>query len=152
MENKKVQLTEVWGDTVDLKELLISSILGIVLTVGTYLIGRSIFLNIEGLDTGLAKGYSLLVGIVGCIASGVISAKLFKPKRIVEEKFENENIEDILKAAGMTVEDEINALRNVDPAIIAEMEEFELYSLLELVPEDSPNYKPEYKEKARGGK
>jgi len=77
---------------------------------------------------------------------------LFKPKRIVEEKFENEDIEEILKAAGMTVEDEINALRNVDPAIIAEMEEFELYSLLELVPEDSPNYKPEYKEKAKGGK
>ncbi|MBP1920663.1 hypothetical protein [Youngiibacter multivorans] len=154
MENKKVQLTEVWGDTVDLKELLISSILGIVLTVGTYLIGRSIFLKIEGLDIGLAKGYSLLVGIGGCVASGIISAKLFKPKRIVEEKFENENIEEILMAAGMTVEDEINALRNVDPAIIAEMEEFELYSLLELVPEDSPNYKPEYKEKAKakGGK
>lgn len=152
MENKKVQLTEVWGDTVDLKELMIASLLGIALTMGMYLVGRNIFLKIEGLDVGLAKGYSLLVGIVGCIASGVISAKLFKPKRIVEEKFENENIEDILKAAGMTIEDEINALRNVDPAIIAEMEEFELYSLLELVPEDSPNYKPEYKEKAKGGK
>ena len=152
MENKKVQLTEVWGDTVDLKELMIASILGIALTMAMYLIGRSIFLKIDGLDVGLAKGYSLLLGIVGCIASGVISAKLFKPKRIIEEKFENENIEDILKAAGMTVEDEINALRNVDPAIIAEMEEFELYSLLELVPEDSPNYKPEYKEKAKGGK
>lgn len=152
MENKKVQLTEVWGDTVDLKELMIASILGIALTMAMYLIGRSIFLKIDGLDVGLAKGYSLLLGIVGCIASGVISAKLFKPKRVIEEKFENENIEDILKAAGMTVEDEINALRNVDPAIIAEMEEFELYSLLELVPEDSPNYKPEYKEKAKGGK
>jgi hypothetical protein len=152
MENKKVQLTEVWGDTVDLKELMIASILGIALTMAMYLIGRSIFLKIDGLDVGLAKGYSLLLGIVGCIASGVISAKLFKPKRIIEEKFENENIEDILKAAGMTVEDEINALRNVDPEIIAEMEEFELYSLLELVPEDSPNYKPEYKEKAKGGK
>ncbi|ETA82193.1 hypothetical protein [Youngiibacter fragilis] len=152
MENKKVQLTEVWGDTVDLKELMIASLLGIALTMSMFLIGRNIFLRIEGLDPGLAKGYSLLIGIVGCIASGVISAKLFKPKRIVEEKFENEDIEEILKAAGMTVEDEINALRNVDPAIIAEMEEFELYSLLELVPEDSPNYKPEYKEKAKGGK
>lgn len=152
MENKKVQLTEVWGDTVDLKELMIASILGIALTMAMYLVGRSIFLKIEGLDVGLAKGYSLLLGIVGCIASGVISAKLFKPKRVIEEKFENENIEEILKAAGMTVEDEINALRNVDPAIIAEMEEFELYSLLELVPEDSPNYKPEYKEKAKGAK
>jgi len=72
MENKKVQLTEVWGDTVDLKELMIASLLGIALTMSMFLIGRNIFLRIEGLDPGLAKGYSLLIGIVGCIASGVI--------------------------------------------------------------------------------
>lgn len=152
LEKKKAHLTEVWGDTVDLKELIMAAGIGIVLTMGMYLVGRNIFLRVEGLDRGLATGYSLLVGIVGCIASGVVSAKLFKPKRVIEEVFENENIEDILLAAGMTLEDEINALRTVDPQIIAEMEEFELYSLLELIPEDSVNYKPEYKIRARGGK
>jgi hypothetical protein len=147
MVEKKQQLTEVWGDTVNLKELLIASILGIVLTMTMYLIGRNIFLSMEGIDEGLAKGYSLLVGIVGCLASAVISAKMFKPKRSIEEKYESENIEEILHAAGMTLEDEIEALRTVDPEIIAEMEEYELYALLALIPEDSPNYKPEYRKK-----
>jgi hypothetical protein len=60
-----------------------------------------------------------------------------------------EDIEEILKAAGMTVEEEREALRTVSPEIIREMENFELYSLLALIPEDSPNYKPEYREKAQ---
>jgi hypothetical protein len=48
----------------------------------------------------------------------------------------------------MTMEEEVEALRNLDPKLIAEMEELELYSLLALIPEDSPNYKSEYKQKA----
>lgn len=143
---------EVWGDTVDLKHLLYSSVLGIVFTLGMYLVGRTIFLNIEGLEIGLAKGYSLLVGIVGCLAAAVISAKLFKPKRSIEEKNEGASMEEILEAAGMTVEEEIAALRNLDPKLIAEMEELELWGLLALVPEDSPNYKPEYKQKLEEAK
>ena len=78
--------TEVWGDTVYLKHLLYSSLLGIVLTLGMYLVGRTIFLGIDGLEEGLAKGYSLLVGIVGCFVAAAISAKLFKPKRIIAER------------------------------------------------------------------
>ncbi|MDR2180561.1 MAG: hypothetical protein LBP21_09645 [Synergistaceae bacterium] len=148
--NKKTKpYVEVWGDTVSLNHLLISSTLGVVLTLGMYLIGRSIFLNIPDLEPGLAKGYSLLVGIIGCLAAGTISSIKFKPKRIIEEKFESSSIEDILAAAGMTVEEEIEGLRNLDPDLIKEMEELELYGLLALIPEDSPNYKPEYKTKLK---
>ncbi|MDR1621342.1 MAG: hypothetical protein LBS00_03080 [Synergistaceae bacterium] len=150
--NKEVKpYVEVWGDTVSLNHLLISSALGVVLTLGMYLIGRSIFLNIPNLEPGLAKGYSLLVGIVGCLTAGIISAVKFKPKRIIEEKFESSSIEDILAAAGMTVEEEIEGLRTLDSDLIKEMEEFELYGLLALIPEDSPNYKPEYKTKLKEG-
>lgn len=49
----------------------------------------------------------------------------------------------------MTLEEEIDALRTVSPDVIREMESFELYSLLALIPEDSPNYKPEYRLKAK---
>jgi hypothetical protein len=139
--------TLVWGDTVKLSHLLISSLLGVVLTLGLYIVGRSIFLNIEGLEKGLAKGYSLLVGIAGCFIAGVISAKLFKPKRVIEEKFERGSIEEILAAADMTVEEEIEGLRNLDPKLVHEMEELELWGLLALIPEDSPNYKREYRQK-----
>ena len=149
--NKKVKpYVEVWGDTVSLNHLLISSALGIVLTLGMYLVGRSIFLNIPDLEPGLA-GLLFVGGYRGCLAAGIISAVKFKPKRIIEEKFEGSSIEDILAAAGMTVEEEVEGLRTLDPALIKEMEELELYGLLALIPEDSPNYKPEYKTKLKEG-
>ena len=49
----------------------------------------------------------------------------------------------------VTLEEEIEALRTVSPEVIREMENFELYSLLALIPEDSPNYKPEYRRRAK---
>lgn len=143
------QLTEVWGDTVNLKELVMSTIIGIVLTMSFYFIGRKVFSNMNSIDKSLANGYSLLVGILGCFISGIISAKLFKPKRIVEDIADPATMEDILKEAGMTLEDEIEAISKVSKEIINEMEDVGLYSLLSLIPEDSPNYKPEYKEKIK---
>lgn len=148
---KKQVLTEVWGDTVALKELILASILGVVLTMAFFLVGRSVLLGMGTIETSLAKGYSLLVGITGCLLSAFISAKLFKPKRIIEERYDAEEIETILAAAGLTVEDEAEALSKLDPKVIAEMEDLELYSLLALIPENSPNYKPEYRQYAKSG-
>jgi len=152
VEEKKKQkpLTEVWGDTVNLKELLCSVLLGIVFTMGFYLIARHFFLQIDSIEDSLAKGYALFVGIAGCLISSVISAKLFEPKRVISEMNQQHDIEDVLAHAGMTVEDEIDALIHLDPEIIKEMEKFSLYSLLALIPEGQPNYKPEYKELAAG--
>jgi hypothetical protein len=73
-----------------------------------------------------------MTGIIGCIIAAVISAKLFKPKRIVEEKFEQEEIEKIIAAAGMTVEEEAEALSLLDEETLEEMRQLELYSLLDL--------------------
>lgn len=154
LEEKKNQkpLTEVWGDTVNLKELLCSVLLGIVFTMGFYLAGRYFFLKMDSLEPSLAKGYALFVGIAGCLISSVISAKMFKPKRIISEMQADHDIEDILAHAGMTVEDEIDALIKLDPEIIKEMEKYSLYSLLALIPEGQPNYKAEYKILAQGNK
>ncbi len=153
VEEKKRQkpLTEVWGDTVSLKELLVAVLLGIVFTMGFYLVARHFFLQIDSIEDSLAKGYALFVGIGGCLISSVISAKMFKPKRIISEMNEQHDIEDVLAHAGMTVEDEIDALIKLDPEIIKEMENFSLYALLALIPEGEPNYKPEYKILAEGG-
>lgn len=125
-------LAEVWGDTVVLRELLLASILGIVLTMSGYLIGRYIFGQMPNIEEGLAKGYSLMIGIIGCVVSAIISANLFKPKRVVEEQFEVDNIEEIIKFGGMTLEEEIEALQNVDPQVLREMEELNLKGLLQL--------------------
>ncbi|NLW41366.1 MAG: MFS transporter [Tissierellia bacterium] len=144
-KEKDKKYIEIWGDTVDLKELVYASIIGVVMTMTMFLIGRRTFLNMDNIDLGLANGYSLLFGVLGCILSGIISAKLFKPKRIIEERHNKEDILDIISAAGMTLEEEIEALSNLDPEIIEELEELELYGLLSLIPEDSKNYKQEYK-------
>ena len=76
VEEKKKQkpLTEVWGDTVSLRELLIAVLFGIVFTMGFYLIARHFFLQIDSIEDSLAKGYALFVGIAGCLLSSVISA------------------------------------------------------------------------------
>lgn len=146
-EDKEVY-TRVWGDVVSLKELVYSALIGISVTIGMYLIGQYVFNElIEGIDEALANGYALLVGVSGVFVSGFISAKLFKPKRKIEDKIEAEAIEDILQAAGITLEEEIEALSNASPEIIQEMEDLELYGLLALIPEDSKNYKPKFKEK-----
>ncbi len=138
---------EVWGDTVVPKELAISAIICVITTMVFFIAGRSILTGIESLQESLATGYALLVGIVGTFLGAAICAKMFKPKRKIMIEFQEENIEDILKAAGMTVEEEREALRTVSPEVIKEMEELELYSLLALIPEDCANYKPEYRQK-----
>lgn len=143
-------LTEVWGDTVSLKQLGYASILGFALTMAFFLAGRSYFLGLGTIETSLAKGYSLLVGMAGCILSAVISAKLFKPKRIIEEHLDQESVEEVLATAGITPEEEKEALGKLDPKVISEMEDLELWQLLAMIPEGSPNYKPEYKELAGG--
>ncbi len=149
-KNATPKYTKVWGDLVSLKELVIASILGIAITMGMFFLGQYIFNEvIDGLDPALANGYSLLVGVSGVFVSGFISAKLFKPKRIVIDKMERQGIADVLKAAGITPEEEAAALAEASPEIIKEMEDLELYGLLALIPEDSPNYKPEYKQKLK---
>ncbi len=153
VEEKKTKkpLTEVWGDTVSLRELLVAVLLGIVFTMGFYLTARHFFLQIDSIEDSLARGYALFVGIAGCLISSVISARMFKPKRVISEMNEQHDIEEVLAHAGMTVEDEIDALVKLDPEIIKEMEKFSLYALLALIPEGEPNYKPEYKLLAEGG-
>lgn len=152
-EKKKDQvLTEVWGDTVNLRELTISIILGVIFTMSFFLVGRMIFLNMGSIEPNLAKGYALFVGIVGCFIAAAISAKMFRPKRFIGELNDIGEIEEVLEYAHMTVEEEAEALAKLDPSVIREMEDLELYGLLALIPEDSPNYKPEYKEKANAKK
>ena len=90
---------EVWGDTVDPKELGISALLCIVTTMAFFLIGRSVLSGISTLDPGLAKGYSLLVGILGCFIGAAICAKMFKPKRKIMIQFEEESALSALRSS-----------------------------------------------------
>ena len=146
-EKKEKVLTEVWGDTVNIKELAISIILGVIFTMCFYLIGRKIFMSMGTIEENLAKGYALFVGIAGCFIAAVISAKSFRPKRLVAELDSTTDIAEVLEYAHMTPEEEGEALTKVGPDVIKELE---LYGLLALIPEGANNYKPEYRELAGG--
>lgn len=149
-EKKEKVLTEVWGDTVNIKELAISIILGVIFTMCFYLIGRKIFMSMGTIEENLAKGYALFVGIAGCFIAAVISAKSFRPKRLVAELDSTTDIAEVLEYAHMTPEEEGEALTKVGPDVIKELEDLELYGLLALIPERANNYKPEYRELAGG--
>jgi len=65
-ETKNKKYTEVWGDTVVLKELLYSCIIGVFLTMGMFFLGQKIFHSFENIEKSLANGYALLIGVIGC--------------------------------------------------------------------------------------
>lgn len=131
-ENKKEIYAELWGDRVILKELFIAAVIGIALTMGCYFAASSYFLSNPDIEGGLAKGYSLMVGIGGCIVSAAISSKFFKPKRIIIDKAEAADVSGALEAAGSTIEAEIEGIRNASGESLREMESLGLTSLLEL--------------------
>ena len=133
MANQSVKkFAEVWGDTLVLKELLFSAILGIALTMAGYLLGVRYFAEIKGLSKSLITGYALMTGIIGCVAAGTIASKLYKPKRTVQDLIVQEDIAAVLKAGDMTLEEETLAMTNLDSQVLSEMQELNLQALLEL--------------------
>ena len=133
MANQSVKkFAEVWGDTLVLKELLFSAILGIALTMAGYLLGVRYFAEIKGLSKSLITGYALMTGIIGCVAAGTIASKLYKPKRTVQDLIVQEDIAAVLKAGDMTLEEETLAMTNLDSQVLSEMQELNLQALLDL--------------------
>ena len=133
MANHSVKkFAEVWGDTLVLKELFFSAILGIALTMAGYLLGVRYFAGIQGLSKSLITGYALMTGLIGCVAAGTIASKLYKPKRTVEDMIVQEDIAAVLKAGDMTLEEETLAMTNLDSQVLSEMQELNLQALLDL--------------------
>ena len=133
MANHSVKkFAEVWGDTLVLKELFFSAILGIALTMAGYLLGVRYFAGIQGLSKSLITGYALMTGIIGCVAAGTIASKLYKPKRTVEDMIVQEDIAAVLKAGDMTLEEETLAMTNLDSQVLSEMQDLNLQALLDL--------------------
>ncbi|MBB3809717.1 hypothetical protein [Pseudochelatococcus contaminans] len=121
-------LVEVWNDVVDTRHLLWSVIIGAVISVGTFLIAERILASV--VDTpAIAKAYAMLAGVLGCIVSGVVSALLFPPKRVViestnDDAWRDQIMRDLAENPNTTMSE-----RDLDPAVIREMEELGLRKL-----------------------
>ncbi|WP_263142903.1 hypothetical protein [Pseudomonas sp. RIT-PI-AD] len=123
-----LNLYEVWGDTVAGRDLMLSILIGGAVSLGTFGIAHVSLHNLVD-SVQMAKAYSMLVGILGCLAGGVISARLFKPKRevleqVVDPAFREQVVAELLKEYGS-----LGRLEEVTPHVIDELHELGLYEL-----------------------
>ena len=78
----------VWGDTVRGNKLLIGVLVGIACgLVGLY--GGRAVVTALGVEEQLVDVWSLITGILGCLAAGVITARVSSPARIISEDAED---------------------------------------------------------------
>lgn len=123
-----LELVEVWGDTVDLRHLAWSVVLGTGISIGAFFAGQRL-LSAFVPDAAIARAYAMLVGLAGCLVAGVVCAFLFKPKREVVEHAVN-------PAERMKVLDQLAAesgglgtVADLSPAARDEMDELGLLDL-----------------------
>ncbi|MCH1881698.1 hypothetical protein [Agrococcus sp. ARC_14] len=118
---------EVWGDTVDGRHLLYSILIGVGLGTPAYLLAAWLFGQAEGIDQTLSKSYALLVGLAACVLTGVVSARLFPPKRILVEADDEPGSRDV---AMDSIEQEFGPLGDPDElpaAVLREVKELGIY-------------------------
>jgi hypothetical protein len=124
----KPELYEVWGDTVDARHLVYSIAIGAVVSLSAFYAAQAVLTGwVENLQ--MARAYAMLVGIVGCLVGGTISARLFKPKRHVVE-----HQADPAWRAQVLVElqnefGDLGRLADLPPSTLAELHEMDLYQL-----------------------
>jgi hypothetical protein len=100
-------------------------VVGAVISVGTYLAAKAILGGVVG-TPDLVRAYAMLAGLIGCVAGGVVCARLFPPKReVVEDSFDQTwRVEAIAAAAA-----EDGGLGAIDPSApyVREMKELGLF-------------------------
>lgn len=121
-------LYEVWGDTVSGQHLAKAVVIGIVISLTTFALAQWVLRDLVE-SVQMAKAYSMLIGIIGCLAGGAICACLFKPKReviehVADPAFREQVVADLLKEYGT-----LGRLEDVSPYVIEELRQLELYDL-----------------------
>lgn len=124
-------LYEVWNDTVSRRDLGIASVIGIIITLAAYMVSAKIF-STSGLDTGVYKGYALMVGVVFCLISGVINSVIFKPKRNIQEEIDADDIVEALNHLGVDIDKEIEELQQCEPDVVEDIQRNGLDALIKL--------------------
>ncbi|VVO14663.1 hypothetical protein [Pseudomonas fluorescens] len=124
----KPELFEVWGDTVDGRHLIYSIGIGAIVSLGAFFLAQYLFVGwVDSLQ--MARAYAMLVGIVGCLAGGAISASLFKPKRNVVEHLADPAWRSKILIELQNEYGPLGSLTDLPPATIAELREMDLYDL-----------------------
>ncbi|MCG7357453.1 hypothetical protein ACI2KH_24145 [Roseomonas mucosa] len=117
---------EVWGDTVDLKDLRKAVVIGGVIALACYFIAGRILAQYVATPQ-IARTYAMLFGLLGCIGAGAVCARLFAPKRDLSERahddaWREETLEQLASEAGG-----LGRIADLPLAVQAEMKELGLY-------------------------
>lgn len=137
----KSELYEVWGDTVDRRHLVYAIVIGAVVSLGAFFLAQRLLLGWAA-SPQIARAYAMLVGILGCLAGGVISAMLFKPKRQVVEHqadpaWRAQVLHDLQREYG-----DLGTLADLPPEALAELREMDLLALFAEHENASPGRQP----------
>lgn len=125
IDGKEYHLVEVWNDVVDTRHLAAAVAIGAVVSLGAFFGARAVLQGIVETPQ-LSSAYAMLAGVAGCILSGVISARLFPPKRNVvevagDEEWRRQAMQEMADEPGTTLSED-----GLSPAVIREMEELGL--------------------------
>lgn len=121
-------LAEVWGDTVDLRHLAWSVVLGVAISVAAFEAGRRLLTSFVN-DAAIVRADAMLVGLGGCVLAGVVSAVLFRPKRVVVEHAVDESERMAVLAQLAEEWGGIGSLSDLSASARAEMKELGLLEL-----------------------
>ena len=124
----KPELYEVWGDTVDARHLLYAIVIGAIVSLSAFFTAQHFLLEWVA-SAQMARAYAMLIGIVGCLVGGTISATLFKPKRHVVEHeadpaWRSQVLSDLQNEFG-----DLGRLDDLPPETIKELRDMDLYDL-----------------------
>lgn len=125
-ENKQPSFIEILGDTTSQKQLILSVVLSIFVSLGGYKLGQVIFPAIA--EEKMVNSYSLLLGIAGTVLVLVLNSFLFRPKRIlIEDEVSSENLIEVFKDLQLDIDEELRLIEN-DPITKKELEELGVLS------------------------
>ena len=124
----KPELYDVWGDTVDARHLLYAIVIGAIVSLSAFFTAQHFLLEWVA-SAQMARAYAMLVGIVGCLAGGTLSAMLFKPKRHVVEHeadpvWRSRVLSDLQNEFG-----DLGRLADLPPETLKELHDMDLYDL-----------------------
>ncbi|ALI09768.1 MULTISPECIES: hypothetical protein [Pseudomonas] len=124
----KSDLYELWGDTVNGRHLIYAIAIGASVSLGAFFLAKHLLVGWVD-NVQMAKAYAMLVGIVGCLVGGTISAKLFKPNRnVVEHQADPAWRAKVLSELQDEFGD-LGSLSDLPAETLAELREMDLYEV-----------------------
>ncbi|QTD43163.1 hypothetical protein [Sporosarcina sp. Te-1] len=120
-EAKGNTFVEILGDTISERQLIVSIVLSVGVSLGGYKLGQAILPSFA--EERMVDSYSLLLGIAGTVMVLVLNSLLFRPKRIlVEDELSATSMADVFADLQLDLQEELRLIEE-DPITKKELDE-----------------------------